>query len=495
MMPAVGATAPTETPMARYNYDRLSAQDNSFLLFETRNLPMHVSSTLVFDAGPLRTPDGGIDFDQVRRATQAVLHRIPRYRQRLHWIPLDRHAVWVDDPRFKLDFHLRHTALPKPGSDEQLKRLAARIMAQPLDRTRPLWETWVIEGLDGGSRFALVTKIHHCMIDGSSGVDLAHILLSPSPESPEPARAPAFVPRPAPTRMQLWRDETARRIALPAHAIRQAREFARHATDLREELRVRGRALVHLLGTGTQADETPFNGSVGPHRQFDWLDVSLDGLKAVRRALGCTINDVVLTAVTGGVREYLLHRGVSPERISFRASAPVSVRGEQEKGRLGNRVSSWILTLPIREAEPRRQLEAILSLTQELKRTRQALGVEMMMQVAEWTPSILLSLGARAMSGPVNTIVTNVPGPQIPLYLRGARLLALYPQAPLLDGMGLAIGLVSYAGRVHWGIVSDPDLVPDADVFVEQLEASLRRVCALAEPAAAPGEAARPSVH
>jgi len=485
--------------MARYNYDRLSAQDNSFLLFETHNLPMHVSSTMVFDSGPLRTPEGGIDFDAIRRATQAILHRVPRYRQKLHWIPLDRHAVWVDDPRFKLDFHLRHTALPKPGSEEQLKRLAARIMAQPLDRARPLWETWVIEGLDEGARFALVTKIHHCMIDGSSGVDLAHILLSPSAETPEPASIPEFIPRPAPSRAQLWRDEATRRIALPSQMIREVRAFAQQVPDLREELRVRGRALLNLVGTGTKADETPMNGRIGPHRQFDWIDVPLEGLKAVRRALGCTINDIVLTAVTGAVRDYLLYRGVHPERIEFRASAPVSVRSDKEKGRLGNRVSSWIVPLPIREAEPRRQLEQILRQTQALKETRQALGVEMMMQVAEWTPSILLSLGARAMSGPVNTIVTNVPGPQFPLYLQGARLRAIYPQAPLLDGMGLAIGLISYDGRVHWGIISDPDLVPDADVFVDMLQASLRSVAALAglapEPNEAGDEAPVPSLH
>src|SRR3990172_10401121 len=485
--------------MARYNYDRLSAQDNSFLLFETHNLPMHVSSTLVFDAGPLRTPEGGIDPLAIRRATAAALHRIPRYRQKLHWIPLDRHAVWVDDPRFKLDFHLRHTALPKPGSEEQLKGLAARIMAQPLDRARPLWETWVIAGLDAGERFALVTKIHHCMMDGSFGADPVRTLLSPAAEAPEPTSVPEFIPRPAPSRGQLWRDETARRIALPSHVIRQAREFAQQVPDLREELRVRGRALLNLLGTGTKAHETPVNGKIGPHRQFDWIDVPLDGLKAVRRALGCTINDIVLTAVTGAVREYLLYRGVHPERIEFRAPAPVSVRNQKEKGRLGNRVSSWIVPLPIREADPRRQLESILRQTQALRETRQALGVEMMMQVAEWTPSILLSLGARAMSGPVNTIVTNVPGPQFPLYLQGARLRAIYPQAPLLDGMGLAIGLISYDGRVHWGIVSDPDLVPDAYVFVGLLQASLRRVAELAglgsEPSETGHEAPVPSVH
>jgi WS/DGAT/MGAT family acyltransferase len=485
--------------MARYNYERLSAQDNSFLLLETHNLPMHVSSVLLFDAGPLRTPEGGVDVDAIRRATAAILHRVPRYRQKLHWIPLDRHAVWVDDPRFKLDFHLRHTALPKPGSEEQLRRLSARIMAQPLDRARPLWETWVVEGLDGGERFALITKIHHCMVDGVSGMDLAHILLSPSAEAAEPPPAPDFVPRPAPSRGQLLRDEAAHRLALPFHAIRQIRDFAREAGDLREELGVRARAIWRLLGTGTRAHETPLNGKVGPHRRFDWIDVPLEGLKALRRAFGCTINDLVLTIVTGAVRDYLLYRGVRPERTLFRISAPVSVRSESERGRLGNRVSSWILPLPIGEPDARRQLEAILRQTRELKETRQALGVEMMLRVAEWTPSILLSLGARGVSGPVNTIVTNVPGPQLPLYLQGARLRAIYPQAPLLDGMGLAIGLVSYDGRIHWGFVSDPDLVPDAEVFVDFVSRSLRRLGELAGLGAGVGEPAReapvPSVH
>src|SRR5262245_23584921 len=336
------------------------------------------------------------------------------------------------------------------------------------------------------------------MVDGASGVDLAHILLSPSPDPTPADPLPDFIPRPVPTGAQLMRDELQRRLALPFHAVRELRAFAREAQDLRGELRVRGRALLRLAGAGTRADETPLGGRVGPHRRFDWLDVPLDGLKALRRALGCTINDLVLTAVTGAVREYLIYRGVRPDRVLFRVSAPVSVRSGEEQGTLGNRVSSWILPLPIGAADPRLQLEAILRQTRELKESRQALGVEMMMRVAEWTPSILLSLGARAMSGPVNTIVTNVPGPQFPLYMQGARLRALYPQAPLLDGMGLAIGLISYDGRVHWGIISDPDLVPDTDAFVERLRKALGRLAELAElaPAAGPSrDAPVPSVH
>jgi len=462
--------------MTNAHYERLSAQDNSFLLFETHDVHMHVASTLVFEADPLRTESGGIDVNAVRNTLLAAIHHIPRYRQRLQWIPLEKHAVWVDDPHFDIDYHIRHTALPKPGDAAQLKKLSSRVMAQPLDRKRPLWETWVVEGLEDGEAFALVTKIHHCMIDGASGVDLAQILLSPSAEVCEPIASATFEARPAPSDAQLLGDEAVRRASLPARALRGLQAFIDEAEDLREELSVRAEALLRTLGTGLHADPTPMNGKVGPHRTFDWLEVPLDDLKAVRRAWGCTINDVVLTVVTGAVRDYLLERGANPDEIDFRVAAPVSVRSEQERGQLGNRVSSWILSLPIWETDPQRQLEAIHRETRSLKKNRQALGVEMMMKIAEWTPSTLLSLGARSLSGPTHSIVTNVPGPQQPLYCHGARLRALYPLVPLLENMGLGIALISYSGSVCWGFNADPALVPDVESFVEKVRASLQRV-------------------
>jgi WS/DGAT/MGAT family acyltransferase len=477
--------------LASYRYDRLSAQDNSFLLWETPNVPMHVSSTMVFEAGPFRTAGGGIDVERFKRATAAILHRVPRYRQRLHWIPGYQHAVWVDDPRFNLDFHVRHTALPRPGSPEQLKRLSARVMAQPLDRRRPLWENWLVEGLEGGDRFALITKIHHCMIDGSSGMDLSQILMSITPEVSEPEPPPPFVPKPAPGRFELWREETTRTLATPLRVARDFRRFSEASEDLRADLRTRLRAVVKMLGMGLSADETPLNGRVGPHRRFDWWRVPLADMKAMRRALDCTINDVVLTVVTGAVREYLLYRGVDPATIEFRISAPVSVRNAEERGKLGNRVSSWVVPLPIAEGDPRAQLAAIHAETARLKQERTALGVETIMAVAELTPSTLLTLGARSASGPINTIVTNVPGPQFPLYLQGARMLELYPQVPLLEGLGLGIALASYDGSVHWGFNSDPDLVPDADLFVEQIRAAYARVAeAVKREASAPAAGA-----
>jgi WS/DGAT/MGAT family acyltransferase len=467
--------------MPRYGYDRLSAQDNSFLLFETPYVHMHVASTLIFEVGPFRTAEGGIDVERFKRATEAVLHRIPRYRQKLHWIPGFAHAVWVDDPRFNLDFHVRHTALPKPGSAEQLKRLSARVMSQPLDRRRPLWENWLVEGLEGGERFALITKIHHCMIDGASGMDLSQILMSVSPDAPELERPPPFVPRQAPSRAELVRGEVLRTLGTPFRIARDLRRFSEETDDARDEIRTRLRAVVKMAGMGLSADPTPLNGTVGPHRRFDWWRVPLAELKAMRRALDCTINDVVLTVVTGAVREYLILRGVDPSSLSFRVSAPVSVRNAEERGKLGNRVSSWVIELPLTAADPLEQLAAIHAETGRLKEERTALGVETIMKLAEFTPPALLTLGARAASGPINTIVTNVPGPQFPLYLQGARLLELYPQVPLMETLGVGIALASYDGNVHWGFNSDPDVVPDADVFVEQIRAAYARVSAAAK--------------
>ena len=466
--------------MTQWHYDRLSSQDNTFLLWEQGNVRMHVAATNIFDIGPLRSATGGVDIDLVKRATESFLHRVPRYRQRLHTIPVFNHAVWVDDPRFDLNYHVRHTALPKPGSLRQLKNLVARVMAQPLDRKRPLWETWIIEGLEGGEQFGMITKIHHCMIDGASGVDLANIQFStsPVPAALEPPRP--FRPRPSPRRLELFLNESKRQAEIPSEIVRDFRHFVENTDDLREDVRTRINALTRLFGMGMQADDTPLNGRVGPHRNFEWISCRLADLKNMRKGLDCSINDIVLTIVTGAVREYLLAKGVDVNVIDFKVSTPVSVRKEKALGELGNSVSSWIIALPISESDPKRQLETIHKITENLKETNQAIGVQMMTQVQEWTPSTLLSLGAQAMSGPINTIVTNVPGPQVPLYFHGARLRAIYPAVPLMEGMGLGIALTSYAGTIGIGFNSDPDIVPDLDLFVLRFTQALEKVATAA---------------
>ncbi len=457
--------------MARYNYDRLSAQDNSFLVMETPNHHMHVSSVQVFERGPLATPEGGVDFDRIKRFTASVLHRIPRYRQKLRFIPFENTPVWVDDAHFNIDFHVRHTALPRPGSEAQLKNLAARVMAQQLDRARPLWEIWVVEGLEG-DRFAMVSKIHHCMIDGSSGVDISQILQSITPDA-EIHPAPAYIPRPSPSPGDLFRDSLRRRAEMPLRALRGFRDFRRETEDLWEEVSTRARALRDMfVSQNAPSSETPINGRLGPHRVSDWWQVPLADVKAIRKGLECTVNDVVLTVVTGAFREFLLRRQMRPDELDFRVQAPVSVRREEEKGKLGNRVSAWLIRLPLEQEGPREQLARIHETTQALKESKQALGVDMMMSLMEVMPTGLLSLGVQAASGAMNSIVTNVPGPQFPLYLLGAKMEAMYPQVPLLPNVGLGIALISYDGQVCWGFNADAELVPDIASFRSLVERS-----------------------
>ncbi len=471
--------------MPRYQYERLSAADNVFLLWETPTLHMHVSSVAVLERGPLASASGGIDIRRIRDAIEAALPRIPRYRQRLEWIPGFRHAVWVDDAHFDLGYHVRHTALPRPGSDAQLKKLASRVMAQQLDRSRPLWEIWVVEGL-AGDRFAIVSKLHHCMVDGISGVDLTTALFSKQRETPRETPQP-HLPRSLPSRRELWRDEMSRLLGAPLRAARSLRA----RDDLRDELRLRLRALRNLAAIRF-ASATPINGTLGPHRSFDWYALPLARAKQLKTALGCSVNDVVLAICTGAFREYLRARGVNPGSLVFQVQAPVSVRAEGDT-RLGNQVSNWTLQLPVGEPDPLRQLEAIYETTRHLKETRQALGIATISEIAEWTTGSLLSLGARAATNITNSLITNVPGPQYPLFLVGAQVQALYPQPPLLPNVGLSIGLVSYDGTLFWGLCADPERVPDLDAFVEKLERAyqeLERAAAHEPPLRAPARAA-----
>jgi WS/DGAT/MGAT family acyltransferase len=479
--------------MPRYAYERLTALDNSFLLLEKPNSYMHVASTLIFEAGPLRLPEGGIDVEAIRAATAAALPQIPRYRQKLKYIPIESHPVWVDDDRFNLDYHLRHTALPKPGSIAQLKALSARIMQQHLDRSRPLWEMWVVEGLEG-DRFALISKVHHCMVDGVSGVDLLNTQLRTTPDRGIPDPVPYF-PRPAPSGLELLRHELLRRAALPLAALRDVRDFVREATDARMELAVRLRAVAETLGTTLRrASDTPLNRPIGPHRRFDWLPMEVAEIKEVRRAFGGSLNDVVLTVVTGAVRRFLERRGVSAKGLDFRVMAPVSVRSADERGRLGNRVSAWMIDLPVSLPDPRQQLERIAARTRELKESKQAVGAEVLTQAADWTPSTLLALGARNATRllPFNMVVTNVPGPQVPMYLLGARMLEAYPHVPLTDRLGLGIALLSYDGKIGWGFNADYDTVPDLAQFVEDVRSAFREMHDAAGAVALRGEAKPP---
>jgi WS/DGAT/MGAT family acyltransferase len=466
-------------------YDRLSFLDNSFLLMEGPNSPMHIAGTATYEVGSLRTPEGGVDIDRIRAYVSSRLHLIPRYRQRLMFIPVENHPVWIDDDHFNIHYHVRHTALPRPGDERQLKRLAARVMSQPLDRSKPLWEMWVVESLEGGEHFAIISKIHHCMVDGMSSVDLLNVLLQLEPvDDFEPA--PEWLPRPAPTSSELLRDAVYRYASLPFAIGKNVQEFWQQSGDPRSDLRASLRAVRDMLSTNLgRPSTTPLNQPIGPHRRFDWLAMDVAEVKRVKHALGGTLNDVVLATVAGAVRRFLTRRRVHPEHLDFRVMAPVSVRSASERGHLGNRVSAWMVPMPIGEADPLVRLAKIRETTSQLKESKQALGAEALTAVGEWTPTTLLSLGAQLATRqlPFNLVVTNVPGPQVPLYLLGARMLDNFGLVPLTDNLCLGVVLFSYAGKLCWGFTSDWDLIPDLHDFVLDIQASFGELAAQADRA------------
>lgn len=460
--------------MPRYAYDPLTFLDNSFLIMEGPNSPMHIAGTAMYEGGSLIKADGGVDIDTIRAYVSSRLHMIPRYRQRLSFMPLQGRPIWVDDTHFNIHYHVRHTALPRPGDERQLKRLAARIMSQHLDRSKPLWEIWIVEGLEGGDRFAMISKIHHCMVDGVSSVDLLNVLLQPMPTD-EIKPPPDWLPRPAPTAMDLAAETVGRVARMPSEIGQGIQGALRDAQDPRSDLRARLRAVRDTFSGGIRAvSATPLNRPVGPHRRFDWYAMDLADVKQVKNALGGSVNDVVLATVNGAVRRFLERHRVNVDTLDFRVMAPVSVRSADARGTLGNRVSAWMVPLPLGERDPRSAMAKISEVTGGLKESKSALGAEALSQVGEWTPSTLLSLGSRMVlrALPFNLVVTNVPGPQVPLYLLGAKMLDNYGLVPLIDYLCLGIVLFSYNGQLCWGFTCDWDLLPDLHDFVIDIRAS-----------------------
>jgi diacylglycerol O-acyltransferase len=460
--------------MNGFAYEPLSASDNTFLELEKGGAHMHIAATTIFEAGSLAGPMGGIDIDKIREYVASRLHLIPRYRQRLAYVPFGRLPVWVDDEHFNLAYHVRHTSLPRPGSLDQLKALAARIQSQRIDRAKPLWEFWVVEGLEDGQRFAVIQKVHHCMIDGISGVDLMAVLMSPFASSSF-APGPRFVPRPAPTAPALALAEAWRGVSEPAQALLSLSSRIGDPVGLVREVvdGVEGIAET-LASTATTASVTPWNRPIGPHRRFDWTRIDLSEIKRVKNVLGGTVNDVVLATVAGALRRFLLQRGVDPDELRIRANVPVSVRHADERGSLGNRIALWMTDLPVDEADAIARLERVRITTHRLKESKQALGAQVLASVSDMTTWRLLATAARLSmrSRPFNLVVTNVPGPQLDLYLLDARLAEIYPMVNLLPNQGLGVALFSYAGVLHWGVLADWDLVPDLEVFVADLQQS-----------------------
>jgi diacylglycerol O-acyltransferase len=462
-------------------FERLSAQDSSFLVFENSNAHMHVGGAALLDASPLLRPQGGVDIERIRSYIASRLHWIPRYRQRLAFVPIENHPVWIDDDHFNLNYHVRHACLPYPGDDEQLKQLVGRIMSQQLDRGKPLWEAWIVEGV-GGDRIALVTKAHHCMVDGIASVDLLSVLMTSTPDVII-EKPPPWTPRPAPSRIELLRDAFSRRVSVPPGLARTLSQVLDNPDELRTQLMQRASATWQMIGAGLRRPAaTPLNQPIGPHRRFDWLALDLAQVKEIKNRLGGTVNDVVLATVAGGLRRFLTDRGVSVKGLDYRVVLPVSMRSAEEHGPAGNRVSAWITSLPLHERNPRRRLEVISRTTTTLKQAKLELGADTLTEVGEWAGSGLMTLGVRlaARLHPYNLIVTNVPGPQMPLYLLGARMLEGYPQVPLFEYQGLGVALFSYAGNLCWGFNADWDLVPDLPVLVSAVAGAFRELHATA---------------
>ncbi|MDZ7378461.1 MAG: wax ester/triacylglycerol synthase family O-acyltransferase [candidate division KSB1 bacterium] len=472
-------------------YEPLSATDRSFLLFERRSTHMHLGGVTVFDSGTLLRADGGVDIERIRAYIASRLPLIPRYRQRLAYVPWEGSPVWVDDDRFHLDYHVRHTALPRPGDEQQLKQLAGRLMSIPLDRRRPLWEAWVVEGLQH-NRFAIVLKTHHAVVDGVSGVDLMATLLQPDPvETFDPA--PPWRPRPAPSGAQLLGDKVLERLLLPAELWRG---FRAAINDPQAAVARASKALnrsVWFLRSGLHfPSPTPLNQPIGPYRRFDWQELPLAGAKEIKNRWGGSVNDVVLATVTGAVRRYLRRKVVSLDGMEFRAVVPVSLRRPEDPAVSGNRVSAWLLALPVSEPDPLKRYRALVAETERRKRTHEERALEVFTRVAE-VMNPLLTLGVRVATrlAPFNLIVTNVPGPQFPLFLLGARLLRGYPTVPLFDYQGLGVAIFSYDGALLFGLNADFDLVPDLHEFAADLKASFVELQQMREGSVTPARLRR----
>ena len=458
-------------------YERLSNLDASFLALESRTTHMHVGAVALFNPGPATEGDG-VDIDLIRSIIASRLHLIPRYRQRLATVPIEGHPVWVDDEYFHLDFHVRHIALPHPGSDAQLKALAGRLMSQPLDRSKPLWELNIVEGLANGG-FAIITKIHHCMIDGMSGIDLMAVILDFSPDVRVEEAVP-WTARPAPNGTELAVREISRSISSVVSNVGHLPSVASGFGERAAEWSHKFKASLASLNSGwlTPTARTPLNGPIGPGRSFEWLELPLDGVKSIKNTHGATVNDVMLAVVAGGVRHYLMTEGgMSQEDVAsteFRVMAPVSVRTRDERGTMGNKVAMWLISLPIGEPDPEKRLADVAAVTKELKETDHALGASTIVSVSTGAPAALVSLGARLASRarPFNMTVTNVPGPQFPLYLAGSPMTATYPLVPLWQSHGVGIAMFSLMGKVNIGLNTDRDLIADPSLIADALQFS-----------------------
>jgi diacylglycerol O-acyltransferase / wax synthase len=447
---------------------RLSPLDASFLHIEDDVNHMHIGSVGIFEGPP---PSD----DEIATMVEGKLPLVPRYRQRVRFVPLHLgRPVWVDDPHFNLGYHVRHTALPSPGGTTQLRNLVGRVMAQQLDRTKPLWEMWVVDGLED-DHWALISKTHHCMVDGIAGTDLLTVILDSEPE-PAPRTPDAWSPGPEPSDSKLVADALGERARSPYEGLRGLRSAVRTPRRILEQVADLGRGAAASSGLLRQTPPSSLNGPIGPHRRWAWARTTLPEVKTIRAGLGGTVNDVVLTAITRGFRDLLESRGESTDGRVVRTLVPVSVRTPGERGTYNNRVSGLIAELPVGIEGAVERLNSIREQLDRLKASKQAVAAETLTSMAGFAPPMLLALGARVatrLAGgtrSVNTVTTNVPGPQFPLYARGRRMVEVFPYVPLASPVRVGIAIFSYDGRLTFGATADFDTAPDVEVLTQGIE-------------------------
>jgi WS/DGAT/MGAT family acyltransferase len=447
-------------------YERLSTLDSLFLELEDRTVHMHVGATAIFEGPPPPYRD-------LLALIEARLEHVPRYRQRVMSVPLKQgRPVWIDETQFDLEYHVRHTALPAPGGEAELKKLVGRLLSQALDREKPLWEMWLVEGL-GDSRFAIVSKTHHCMLDGVSGVDLATVLMDPEPVSTPPPPAVAWQPRKAPRSSELLVDSLKEQLSHPLRMAKQALEPNSEAVKLLGQVFSGFKPLVDVVSMG-RAPESALNVPIGPHRRFEMLELPLAKVKAVRSKLQGTVNDILLAAVAGGLRSWLDARGELPAS-DLRVLVPVSMRTRKERGTYGNQVSAVFCSLPLTEPDPTARLRKVHEGMMAVKKSGYAVGAHALSRLGDFAPPQLLAQAARlqAVTRMFNLVVTNVPGPQFPLYLLGKRMLHCFPQVPLAAQQALGIALLSYDGKIGVGLIGDADAARDLPALARAMTAAL----------------------
>jgi diacylglycerol O-acyltransferase len=450
--------------------DRLTGLDASFLHLEDGAAHMHVAGVMIFEGSPP-------PYDDLLEAIERRLGLVPRYRQRLAFVPLGQgRPKWVDDPHLNLRYHVRSTALPAPGSEQQLKDLAGRVFAQQLDRDKPLWEIWLVEGLEG-DRFAMLSKTHHALVDGISGVDIMSVLFDTSPDPAAPTdTGERWLPRPLPSPVQLLGEALMERATIPGELVRSVRSIFRGPRRVVEGLRDAAVGVGAMAWAGLNpAPSSPYNKSIGPHRRYTWVRANLADIKAIKNELGGTVNDVVLATVAGALGKHLRRRGHNTDGLELKAMVPVSVRADVESGALGNRVAAMMAPLPVWCQDAVARLDIVREELKGLKSGGQAVGAQVLTELSGFAPATVMGQASRLMSRQrfFNVVVTNVPGPQQPLFLAGRRMIDPFPMVPLAKNQGLGIALLSYAGRINFGLVGDYDVMYDLDDFADNIEDSL----------------------